>query len=85
MEAIQRRIVQAHSSGQKFRVIIVLPQKPEFSGEYFSKLSRNVALMYRLKNIKCSMIDLLWDFNMAGMIAMCKMKEDQHSLVETLQ
>ena len=36
MDAIRKRVVEAHEKKQKFRVIIVLPQKPEFPGEYFS-------------------------------------------------
>ena len=40
VEAIANRIIQAHKSGKKFRVIIVLPQKPEFAGKYLSKLNR---------------------------------------------
>ena len=38
MDAIRKRVVEAHEKKQKFRVIIVLPQKPEFAGEYFSML-----------------------------------------------
>jgi len=36
MGVIRKRIVEAHDKKQKFRVIIVLPQKPEFPGEYFN-------------------------------------------------
>ncbi len=31
-DAIRDRIIEAHNSGQKFRVIVVLPQLPEFAG-----------------------------------------------------
>lgn len=45
VQAIADRIIRAHKDGKKFRVIIVLPQKPEFAGECFSNLNRNYVIM----------------------------------------
>ena len=39
VQAIADRIIRAHKDGKRFRVIIVLPQKPEFASECFSNLN----------------------------------------------
>ena len=55
VQAIADRIIRAHKDGKKFRVIIVLPQKPEFAGGCSSNLNRNYtcACVYMGRKLYC--------------------------------
>ena len=53
VQAIADRIIRAHKDRKKFRVIIVLPQKPEFAGECFSNLNKNYICVYMGCKLYC--------------------------------